>query len=59
MITITLYWWYGPIILFLIPIIYGYFYKPSGCFDFGLGPLFVLTGCWPSAIIWVLVKLLN
>ena len=49
-ITITLYWWVFPIVLFIFPVIYGMFRKSGGSYDFHLDTMLILVGCWALGI---------
>lgn len=51
MISITLHWWYLPLILFIIPIIYITFSKdPGGYFGIDFIRPIVLGICWSIAL---------
>lgn len=50
MISIPLFWWYIPIILFLIPIIYEVFRESGGYIDFDPLGMVLLPLCWGSAL---------
>lgn len=48
--TITLYWWYLPTILFLAPFVYSHFRTPGGDYDFGVDVMLISLGCWGVAL---------
>lgn len=47
MISITIYWWYLPIGLFVLPFVYMTFRKPQGDYDFCM---LLTLGSWIAAI---------
>jgi len=49
-LTLMLYWWYLPIVLFLIPIVYCMFRGNQGAYDFGLDLIFIFGTCWSGAL---------
>lgn len=55
MITIPLFWWYIPLILFLIPIIVRIIDKS---YQRDLGFMLLALACWPSALAITITKLL-
>lgn len=57
--TITLYWWYLSIILFVFPFIYATLRKPKGGYDVQEDTVIVAIACWSSCIIFTLTKLLD
>jgi hypothetical protein len=56
-VTIYLYWWYIPIVLFVLPFIYGWRREPSGDWDLGIDLMLVAVLCWAGAIGIVIGKL--
>jgi hypothetical protein len=50
--TITIHWWYFPIILFLLPIVYYSFKDIDGGYFGGgyIAPMFITFMCWIFAI---------
>ena len=50
--TLTIYWWYLPILLFIVPIIITQFIEKSGDYDF-VTPLLCLATygiCWMGSL---------
>ena len=58
MITLKLYWWFAPIILFLIPIIQITFHKDSD-WDMNFTGLILMALCWPGALFIIITRLLS
>jgi len=54
--TITVSWWHVVTALLLLPIVHFSFYRPSGSYDFALGPLMTLLVCWSIALTIMLIK---
>ena len=50
MVSVTVNWWYLPVLLFLIPFIYNYFRAPGGSYDFGFDVVGVGLVCWCLAL---------
>ena len=51
MFTLKIYWWYLPLILFLLPLVIIYFsYDKSNGFFSDITPLITILVCWVSAI---------
>jgi len=60
MISFKMYWWYVPIILFIIPIIREVFYHGSGnWWDFDFNGFLLFCICWIVAIAIIITKLLS
>ena len=55
--TITLHWWYVPVLFFLIPLVYTAFRRPTGDWDFRLDIIAIATFCWAFALAFTLGKL--
>ena len=55
--TITIHWWYFPIILFILPFAYGTIRGSAGDYDFMIDIIIVFAVCWFLAIGLTLGKL--
>lgn len=44
--TITLHWWYAPIVLFIVPIAYAMLRKSSYTYDLQIDTMLLLAVCW-------------
>lgn len=49
-IAIVLRWWYLPIVLAIIPFIYGRIRKPSGDWDMQIDTMLIAAICWFSSV---------
>jgi len=50
MITLKIYWWYLPLILFFLPFVFMYFYDDSsGYLSIDITPILVVIGCWVAS----------
>ena len=48
--TITIHWWYFPIILFTLPFVYSAIRGSQGDYDFQLDTMIIFAACWFFAI---------
>jgi len=48
--TLTIQWWYFPIILFIAPFIYMLFRKSQGDYDFQIDTMIILGISWGIAV---------
>jgi hypothetical protein len=49
--TVTLHWWYLPLALFLVHVVYANFRRePSNWWDMQLDTIFLATMCWAAAV---------
>jgi len=51
MITLKIYWWYLPLILFLLPFVFLHFYDDSsGYLSIDIIPILVVIVCWIASL---------
>ena len=58
-LTISFFWWYIPLVLFIIPVIYSFFRKPEGQYDFMIDVMILFAACWVSVVVSIITHFVS